>query len=117
MQLVIKSQKKCIYSKLDSFGPAKDRSALPNPVEFVTTVVAKEIQNLISLQPKKNSEKDEQDESSEESEVSEDFIEDDKQKLEKETVLSLRKMLRQKKLPTSGRKSILIERLCAHTKE
>jgi len=43
VHLVVDGKKRSLFSKLNSFGPQKDRSAIPDPTHFV----ANEIKNAV----------------------------------------------------------------------
>lgn len=124
VQLINKTKKKLLYSKLDSYGPAKDRAALPDPVTFIISTVSKEFKDTSDESTPDSSENEriEQNEKDADTSIDEETEhstgdEDYKKKLEKETVVSLKKMLTKKKLSTVGRKADLIERLCSHKEE
>jgi len=119
-----------LYSKLSSFGPAKDRDALPDPLSFVTQVVAQAIRSSKDSSPasspsdstlppdsKGRSMLALQEVVINESEVvTEPPFATDRQRLEAQyracTVFELRRMLAKRKLPTAGRKVALVDRMC-----
>lgn len=117
-----------LFSKLTSFGPAKAREALPDPLVFVTQVVAQAIRSskdsspvsspsdsapiscrsMLALQEVVINEA--------EAVTGEPLFPTDRQRLEAQyracTVFELRRMLAKRKLPTAGRKVALVDRMC-----
>jgi len=123
-----------LFSKLTAFGPAKDREALPDPLSFVTRVVAQAIRSSkdsspvsspstpssSALVPSCKSMLALQEVVINEAEAvtagDGPLFPTDRQRLEAQyracTVFELRRMLAKRKLPTAGRKVALVDRMC-----
>jgi len=117
-----------LFSKLTNFGPAKNRDALPDPLSFVTQVVAQAIRSskdsspvsspseTVLLPSKSMLALQEVVINEAEAVTTEPLFATDRQRLEAQyracTVFELRRMLAKRKLPTAGRKVALVDRMC-----
>ena len=105
-----------LYSKLASFGPAKDRAALPEPLAFVVEVVAPAVRSVksgaASSPPSLEVTKAAKVNQSKATEESQEEVSSSAQtNYNSFTVFELRRILSQRKLATSGRKAELVQRL------